>query len=146
MTAYLIRRLIQAVGVIIGVATVTFVMVFLMPGDAARMYAGPRAPESEVQRIRQLWGLNDPLPVQYVRYLGRAIQGDLGQSTRDKRPVLQAVLERLPATIELAVAGLFVELLLGVPLGVFSALRPGSWIDQVATTLVRVGISIPQFA
>jgi peptide/nickel transport system permease protein len=146
MTAYLIRRLMQAVGVIFGVATVTFVMVYLMPGDAARMYAGPRAPESEVQRIRQLWGLTDPLPVQYFRYLGRALRGDLGQSTRDKRQVLQAVVERLPATIQLALAGLFVELLLGVPLGVFSALRPGSWIDQLATTLVLIGISIPQFA
>src|SRR5258708_33626857 len=85
------RRIGEAVGVVFGDATVTFVMVFLMPGDAARMYAGPRAPEAEVQRIRQMWGLNDPLPVQYVRYLGRALQGDLGQSTRDKRPVLQAV-------------------------------------------------------
>ncbi len=146
MTAYLIRRVLQAVGVVFGVATVTFVMVFLMPGDAARMYAGPRAPEAEVQRIRQMWGLNDPLPVQYVRYLGRALQGDLGQSTRDKRPVLQAVIERLPPTIELALAGLFVELIFGIPLGILSALRPGSWIDQVTTVLALIGLSVPQFA
>lgn len=146
MAAYLIRRLLQAFGVIFGVATVTFVMIYLMPGDAARMYAGPRAPESEVQRIRELWGLTDPLPVQYIRYLGRALRGDLGQSTRDKRPVLQAVVERLPATIQLAVAGLCVELLLGVPLGILSALRPGSWIDQLSTVVVLLGVSIPQFA
>jgi peptide/nickel transport system permease protein len=146
MAAYLIRRLLQAFGVIFGVATVTFVMIYLMPGDAARMYAGPRAPESEVQRIRELWGLTDPLPVQYIRYLSRAVQGDLGQSTRDKRPVLHAVIERLPATIQLAVAGLCVELLLGVPLGILSALRPGSWIDQLSTVVVLLGVSIPQFA
>lgn len=146
MAAYLIRRLIGAVGVIFGVATVTFVIVYLMPGDAARMYAGPRAPEADVQRIRELWGLNDPLPVQYFRYLGRAIRGDLGQSTRDKRPVLQAIVERLPATMQLALAGLFVELIIGVPLGILSALRPGSWIDQVGTILALIGISIPQFA
>jgi peptide/nickel transport system permease protein len=146
MAAYLVRRLLQAVGVIFGVATVTFVMVYLMPGDAARMYAGPRAPESEVQRIRELWGMNDPLPVQYFRYLGRALRGDLGQSTRDKRPVLQAVVERLPATIQLAVAGLFVELLFGIPLGIVSALRPGSWLDRVSTIFVLIGISVPQFA
>ncbi len=146
MAAYLIRRLVQAVGVIFGVATVTFVIVFLMPGDAARMYAGPRAPESEVQRIRQLWGLNDPLPVQYIRYLSRAVRGDLGQSTRDKRPVLQAIVERLPATLQLALAGLSVELLFGVPLGILSAMRPGSWLDQISTVVALIGVSIPQFA
>jgi ABC-type dipeptide/oligopeptide/nickel transport system permease component len=146
VTAYLLRRFIGALGVIWGVATITFVMVFLMPGDAARMYAGPRAPEETVERIRELWGLNDPLPVQYVRYLGRAIQGDLGNSTRDKRPVLQAVMERLPATVQLALAGLAVELMIGVPLGIFAALYPGSWIDRVGTVLALIGISVPHFA
>jgi peptide/nickel transport system permease protein len=146
LTAYLLRRLLGAVGVIWGVATITFVMIFLMPGDAARMYAGPRAPEETVERIRELWGLNDSLPVQYVRYLGRAVQGDLGNSTRDKRPVLTAVVNRLPATLELALAGLFVELAVGIPLGIVAALRPGSWVDQFATTVALIGISIPQFA
>jgi peptide/nickel transport system permease protein len=146
VTAYLLRRLLGAVGVIWGVATITFVMIFLMPGDAARMYAGPRAPEETVERIRELWGLNDSLPVQYVRYLGRAVQGDLGNSTRDKRPVLEAVFTRLPATLQLAFAGLFVELAVGIPLGIVAALRPGSWIDQFATLVALIGISIPQFA
>jgi peptide/nickel transport system permease protein len=146
VTAYLLRRLLGTVGVIFLVASATFVLIFLMPGDAARMYAGPRAPEETVQRIRVLWGLDQPLPVQYVRYLGRAIQGDLGQSTRDKRPVLKAVFERLPATIQLALAGLCVELLLGIPLGILAATRPGSWVDQLATIVALFGISIPQFA
>ncbi len=146
MTAYLLRRLLGTVGVIFLVASATFILIFLMPGDAARMYAGPRAPEETVQRIRVLWGLDQPLPVQYVRYLGRALQGDLGQSTRDKRPVLQAVFERLPATIQLALAGLCVELLLGIPLGILAATRPGSWVDQLATIVALFGISIPQFA
>jgi peptide/nickel transport system permease protein len=146
MTAYLVRRLLGAVGVVFGVATISFIMIFLMPGDAARMYAGPRAPEETVQRIRVLWGLDQPLPVQYVRYLGRALQGDLGNSTRDNRPVLRAVLERLPATIQLALAGLCVELAFGLPLGIVAALRPGSWIDQLATVVSLIGISIPSFA
>ncbi|MBL8134377.1 MAG: ABC transporter permease [Anaerolineae bacterium] len=146
MTAYLVRRLIGAVGVVFGVATLTFVMVFMMPGDAARMYAGPRAPEATVQRIREIWGLDQPLPVQYVRYIGRALQGDLGNSTRDNRPVLTVVVERLPATIQLALAGLFVELIIGVPLGILAALRPGSWVDQLATVISLIGISIPSFA
>jgi peptide/nickel transport system permease protein len=146
MTAYLIRRLIGAVGVVFGVATITFLIVYLMPGDAARMFAGPRAPEETVQRIRVLWGLDQPLPVQYVRYLGRALQGDLGNSTRDQRPVIQAIGERLPPTIQLALAGLFVELLIGIPLGILAATRPGSLFDQLANIFGLIGISIPPFA
>jgi peptide/nickel transport system permease protein len=146
MSGYLLRRLLGALGVVFGVMTITFVMVFLMPGDAARMYAGPRAPEEAVERIREQWGLNDPLPVQYVRYLGRALQGDLGRSTRDQRPVLQAVAERLPATLQLALAGLLVELALGIPLGVLAATRPGSVWDNLATVGALIGISIPPFA
>jgi peptide/nickel transport system permease protein len=146
MSGYLLRRLLGALGVVFGVMTITFVMVFLMPGDAARMYAGPRAPEEAVERIREQWGLNDPLPVQYVRYLGRALQGDLGRSTRDQRPVLQAVAERLPATLQLALAGLLVELSIGIPLGVLAATRPGSVWDNMATVGALIGISIPPFA
>lgn len=146
MTQYLLRRLLGALGVIWGVATISFALVFLMPGDAARMYAGPRAPETVVERIREQWGLNDPLPVQYVRYLGRAVTGDLGNSTRDGRPVIQAVIDRIPATFALALAGLGVELAIGIPLGIIAALRPGSWIDQGATLFALIGTSIPQFA
>lgn len=146
MTTYIIRRLIAAVGVVFGVATISFIMVYLMPGDAARMYAGPRAPEETVERIRVLWGLDQPLPVQYVRYLSRALQGDLGNSTRDNRPVLRAVLERVPATVQLALAGLCVELLIGVSLGILAAVRPGSIFDQLATVVSLIGISIPSFA
>lgn len=146
MTGYLIRRLIGAFGVIFGVATISFIMVFFMPGDAARMYAVPRAPEETVQRIRVLWGLDQPLPVQYIRYLGRAVQGDLGNSTRDGRPVLRAVTERLPATVQLALAGLLVELAIGIPLGIVAALRPGGWVDRFATLISLAGISIPSFA
>lgn len=146
MSTYILRRLIGAFGVIFGVATITFVMVYLMPGDAARMFAGPRAPEETVQRIRELWGLDQPLPVQYVRYIGRALQGDLGVSTRDQRPVTVAVAERLPATIQLALAGLAVELVIGIPVGILAAVRPGSWFDRIATVVALIGISIPQFA
>lgn len=146
MYRYLVGRLIGAIGVIWGVATLSFVMVFLMPGDAARMYAGPRAPESTVQRIRHEWGLDQPLTVQYIRYMGRALQGDLGRSTRDNRAVLQAVLERLPPTIALALMGFFFEILIGFPLGLIAALKPGTWVDQIATLLALIGVSLPQFA
>jgi peptide/nickel transport system permease protein len=146
MQGYLFKRLIGGLGVILGVATISFVLVFMMPGDAARMYAGPRAPEEVVNRIREQWGLNDPLPVQYIRYIGRALQGDLGRSTRDQRPVTVAVTERLPATLQLALAGLFVELLIGVPLGILAATRPGSAVDNASTFGSLIGISLPPFA
>jgi peptide/nickel transport system permease protein len=146
MGTYILRRLLGALGVIWGVATIAFILVFLMPGDAARMYAGPRAPEETVERIRQEWGLNDPLPVQYVRYLGRAIQGDFGRSTRDNRPVTEAIVQRVPATLMLALAGLAVGTGVGIPLGIAAGLRPGTWVDQMATVFGLVGVSIPQFA
>ena len=78
--------------------------------------------------------------------MGRVLQGDFGNSTRDKRPVLKAVFDRLPATAQLAIAGLCVELAIGIPLGIISALRPGTWIDQLTTVISLIGISIPQFA
>src|SRR5664279_4354838 len=112
MAAYLLRRLIAAIGVIFGISLITFVMIFLMPSDPARLYAGPRAPEATVQSIREQWGLNDPVLTQYVRYVGRALQGDLGRSPRDGQKVLPAIIERIPATLQLALAGLFVELIL----------------------------------
>lgn len=146
MYRYLIGRLLGAIGVIWGVATLSFVMVYLMPGDPARMYAGPRAPEETVQRIRVLWGLDQPLMVQYFRYMDRALQGDLGRSTRDNREVLSAVVERLPATIELALAGFGFELLFGVPMGIIAALKPGSILDQISTAVALIAISLPQFA
>lgn len=146
MQSYLLKRLIGGLGVILGVATISFVLVFMMPGDAARMYAGPRAPEEVVNRIREQWGLNDPLPVQYVRYIGRALQGDLGRSTRDQREVTTAVTERLPATLQLALAGLFVELVIGLPLGILTATRPGSFLDNASTFGALLGISLPPFA
>ena len=145
MLAYLIRRLIASVGVLLGVSVVTFVMVFAMPGDPARMYAGPRAPEETVERIREQWGLNDPLPLQYARYMVRAVQGDLGRSITDRRDVLTSILGRLPASFQLALAGLTFELAIGIPLGILAASRPGSWADWLATTGSLVAISIPQF-
>jgi peptide/nickel transport system permease protein len=145
MGAYLIRRLLAAIGVLFGISLITFIIVFVMPGDPARIYAGPHASEETVERIRQEWGMNDPILVQYVRYITRAVQGDLGRSPRDRRAVLPAVLERVPATAQLALAGLVVELAIGVPLGIIAATRPGSRVDALTTTGALVALSIPPF-
>jgi peptide/nickel transport system permease protein len=145
MGAYLIRRLLAAIGVLFGISLITFIIVFVMPGDPARIYAGPHASEETVERIRQEWGMNDPILVQYVRYITRAVQGDLGRSPRDRRAVLPAVLERVPATAQLALVGLVVELAIGVPLGIIAATRPGSRVDALTTTGALVALSIPPF-
>jgi peptide/nickel transport system permease protein len=145
MGAYLVRRLLAAIGVLFGISLITFVIVFVMPGDPARLYAGPHASEETVERIRQEWGMNDPILLQYVRYITRAVQGDLGRSPRDRREVLPAVIERVPATAQLAIAGLVVELAIGVPLGIVAATRPGSKVDALTTTGALVALSIPPF-
>ncbi len=145
MGNYLVRRLFGAVGVMFGISIITFVIVFLMPGDPARLYAGPHADEATVERIREDWGMNDPVLVQYVRYIGRAVQGDLGRSPRDHREILPAILDHVPATAQLAIAGLAVELAIGVPLGIIAATRPGSKLDALTTVGGLVMLSFPSF-
>src|SRR5690349_3000279 len=129
MGRYLIKRLVGAIGVLLGISLITFVIIFLMPGDPARLYAGTHADQATVERIREEWGMNDPIFVQYVRYLGRAVQGDLGRSPRDHREILPTILQHVPATAQLAVAGLCVELAIGIPMGIIAATRPGSKLD-----------------
>lgn len=145
MGRYVLKRLVGAIGVLLGISLITFVIIYLMPGDPARMYAGPHADQATVESIREQWGLNDPLYVQYVRYLGRALQGDLGRSPLDHREILQAILQHVPATAQLAVAGLCVELALGIPMGIIAATRPGSKLDALITTGALVFVSIPPF-
>ncbi len=145
MLAYIARRGAAALGVLFGVATVTFVLNFVLPGDPARLLAGQRADAETVAAIRQQLGLDQPLPVQYVRFLGRLLQGDLGRSYVTNRPVLEIILERFPATALLTVSSMFLATVLGVLLGVLAAVRPNSWLDTVLMLLALLGISVPSF-
>ncbi len=145
MLAYIARRGAAALGVLFGVATVTFVLNFVLPGDPARLLAGQRADAETIAAIRQQLGLDQPLPVQYVRFLGRLLQGDLGRSYVTNRPVLEIILERFPATALLTVSSMFLATVLGVLLGVLAAVRPNSWLDTVLMLLALLGISVPSF-
>jgi ABC-type dipeptide/oligopeptide/nickel transport system permease component len=145
MLAYIARRGAAALGVLFGVATVTFVLNFVLPGDPARLLAGQRADAETIAAIRQQLGLDQPLPVQYVRFLGRLLQGDLGRSYVTNRPVLEIILERFPATALLTVSSMLLATVLGVLLGVLAAVRPNSWLDTLLMLLVLVGISVPSF-
>ena len=144
-TRTIIKRLLWLVLVVLGVSVITFVVSHLIPGDPARLIAGDRATDEIVANIRQGLGLNRPLPVQYWRYLTGLLHGDLGTSIRTSRPVLEDLRAFFPATLELALVALLLATLLGIPLGILSAVYRNKWVDQVVRTLSVIGISTPAF-
>jgi ABC-type dipeptide/oligopeptide/nickel transport system permease component len=143
--AYVLRRLALAVPTLVGVTVVVFALIRLVPGDPARLVLGLQASEEEVQRLRVQLGLDQPLPVQYVRFLGRLLQGDLGRSVVTGEPVAREIAARLPATVQLAVASTLVATAVGVAAGVVSATRQYSWLDYLVMTVALAGISLPVF-
>ncbi|HEX6422200.1 MAG TPA: ABC transporter permease [Acidimicrobiales bacterium] len=145
MTRYLLRRAGQSVAVLFGVSVAVFSIIHLVPGDPVRLALGTRFNQETYDALVARSGLDDPLIVQYVNWLGNALQGDLGVSFRSGRPVADLILERLPATVSLALAAIVVALLIALPLGLVSALRPRSVVDYVATFTSQIGISIPDF-
>lgn len=117
----------------------------MIPGDPARVMAGTDADEAGLQEIREKYGLNDPIPVQYVRWLGLALQGDLGESIRTREPVVKTVAGKLPITIQLACFSLMIAIGIAVPAGVFSAMRRNTAWDLLANAVSLCGVSIPSF-
>ncbi|MFS8627862.1 MAG: ABC transporter permease [Limnochordales bacterium] len=145
MTRYIVRRLLLAIPVLVGVSIVVFWMIRAIPGDPARVLAGEGAPLEVVERIREQYGLNEPPHVQYMVFLKHLLQGDLGRSIRSRRPVTEEVAARLGPTLELAAGSMVVAIVIGVSTGILSAVRPNSWIDAVSTFIALVGISMPVF-
>lgn len=145
MLAYLASRVLQAAGVLLGVSIITFLLVFLLPADPARMIAGRSATTATVASIRHELGLDRPLPLQYLSYLGGLVRGDLGRSYVQKAEVSRLIASRLAPTLQLALAGILFELLFGLPTGILAALKRGRATDQVLMALAFVGVSAPQF-
>ena len=145
MLAYIARRLIAVVPTLFGVALVVFLLVHLLPGDPARVIAGLLASEEDVERIRRQLGLDEPLPVQLARFMGRLLSADLGRSARTSQPVLDEILARLPNTIELAVASTLIATVVGVAAGVVAAARHNRWPDYVVSALTLFGVSMPVY-
>jgi len=145
MAEYLIRRFLSMILVVFLIFTVTFVIAYLIPADPARAVAGPRASLETIALIRRDLGLDEPLHVQYLRYLSRVLKGDLGTSYRQRLSVTGILLRRLPATAKLAFAGVLVELVLGIPVGIISAIRQRSVWDRTAMLLALFGVSAPSF-
>lgn len=146
MRGYLARRLVAAVGVLLGISMLVFAIVRLVPGDVVDVMLGTRNVTAEARAaLRAQLGLDAPLPVQYFRFLTNAVQGEFGVSLTNKMPVARAIAEQLPHTGALAAAALVVALGIGFPLGVLAALKPGSWADTLAMAVSVTGLSIPTF-
>ena len=145
MIHFLSRRLLLTIPVLLGVATLVFSLIHLVPGDPVQAMLGDSASPSDIADLRGRLGLNRPLYVQYGSFLKGLAKGDLGVSLRTNQPVSAAIAERLPATVELATAAMIVAVLFAIPLGILAAVRAGTHVDHVATTLALVGISMPNF-
>ena len=145
MQRYALRRLLLTIPVLFGVSVLAFAIVRVVPGDPVRLIAGPDAPEDVVARIRVELGLDRPLHVQYLAFLGRAVQGDLGRSLRTRGSVVDEILTRFPATFELTTASMVVAVLVGIPLGLLSAARRATWVDYLAMGGSLSMLSMPIF-
>ncbi|HUS69560.1 MAG TPA: ABC transporter permease [Anaerolineae bacterium] len=144
MTAYLIRRLLQSILVIVGVSMIVFVVTRAI-GDPARMMLPLEATEEQVEAFRDKMGFNDPLWVQFWNWGKNAIRGDFGDSLWQRTDALQLVLERMPATLLLCSTAIVIAVAASLPLGILAALRPRSWLDKATTSFSLIGVCIPDF-
>jgi peptide/nickel transport system permease protein len=145
MFRLLIRRLFWAIPVVLGVSTLVFFLIHLIPGDPVDLMLGEQAAPADRAALRSALHLDDPIPVQYGRFLKGIARGDLGRSLRSGRPVSEMILARYPATLQLAFTALLISLLIAVPIGIFSAIRPQSPADTGALLLSLIGVSMPNF-
>ncbi len=141
----ILKRLLLAVPSLIGVVIVTFLLTRALPGDPAAYFAGPAATKEAIEEIRVKLGLDQPLIVQFVRYVGDLSHGDLGSSLTTGQPVAAEIKTRLPASAELTLLGLLVSMAIAIPLGIFAATRPGSLIDHACRVVATAGVSLPVF-
>ena len=145
MTAYLLRRALALVPVLVVVVTVTFLLIHLIPGDPVSVMLGPDATPAQIQATRQALGLDRPLHEQLLKFYGRILRGDLGQSYFLDRPVTQALLERAEPTLVLTCSALFVAIVIGVPSGIVAAAAPGSLWDRTLMLAALLGVCVPGF-
>lgn len=145
MIPYLLKRLVGVLVVALGVLTITFFLVSMIPGDVATFYAGPHASGPQIAEIRHVLGLDQPKYVQYFNYLWQTLQGNLGESATLNEPVGTALLQRLPQTAWLAGAVIFVEMVVMLVFGVLSAVYEGRLIDRITAALAALGVSLPGF-
>jgi peptide/nickel transport system permease protein len=145
MQEYLLRRLLLLIPTVIGVTLIVFLMMRVIPGDPVANMMGEAYSEADAQRLRRELGLDQPVFLQYCKWLGLLVQGDWGRSMFTNRPVLAEVLYRLPVSLELIVFSTFISLLIALPAGVIAAVRPNTWKDYSAMMVAMAGVSLPEF-
>jgi len=145
MLKYVVRRLIQTIPVLLGVTILVFSLMHLIPGDPAQIIAGESAPKNQVEQIREKLGLNDPVPVQYGKFLGNILQGDLGTSIKSNAPVLDEIQARFWITVELAIYSTILSVFLGLIAGIVSAVRQYTFLDVAIMIVALFGLSMPNF-
>ncbi len=145
MISFAFKRLLLAIPTLLVMLTAIFVLVRLVPGDAASVILGDQATEASLRAMRARLGLDQPIQVQYLHFLGEVLTGNLGQSLSSGRTVVQEVLLVLPSTIQLTLAAIVIGIVLGLPLGILAALGRNSWIDYVSRLVSLVGLSFPAF-
>jgi len=141
----ILKRLATVIPTLIGVIIVTFLLTRVLPGDPAVYFAGPAATPQSIAEIRKSLGLDRPLPDQFLRYVNELAHGNFGNSLSTGRPVAAEISSRLPASAELTLMGLFLAIAIAVPLGIFAAVRQGSWIDHLCRVIATAGVSLPVF-
>jgi ABC-type dipeptide/oligopeptide/nickel transport system permease component len=142
---FILRRLLATIPTLLGVLILVFLITRLTPGDPARQIAGAEASQADVERIQHQLGLDRPIPVQFGHFLVDAVQGDLGRSLLNDRPVLGELVSRFPTTLRVTTIAIGIAILIGLPLGVLSATRRHSWVDGLATLIALFGVSMPLF-
>ncbi|HTK07169.1 MAG TPA: ABC transporter permease [Ktedonobacteraceae bacterium] len=145
MARYIVRRLLFMLPVALVVSFLVFMTIHLVPGDPALVLLGEEATPQTVAALHKQLGLDQPLPVQYGLWLWHTLHGDMGQSIQLQQPVLQAIIQRLPVSLELGIAALLLSLLLALPLGVYSATHRNSWLDWLVSLSTLLGTAIPSF-
>ena len=146
MSKYILNRVLLTIPVLLGVSVAVFSMLHLVPGDPVMaMFAETGASGRQIEEVRERLGLNDSLPVQYLRFLGNALRGDLGKSLWGERDVSEMIIEAMPATIQLTLAGMGVAIVLGLTLGIVAALNHNRWLDNATMVVALAGISMPSF-
>jgi ABC-type dipeptide/oligopeptide/nickel transport system permease component len=145
MVSHLLRRIIGTIPVVLLISLLVFLLIHAAPGDPADLLLSDEASAQDIAEARHRWGLDQPIYVQYLRFLANMLSGNFGISFRFSDPVISVIGERLPATIELAVVSLLIALILGIPLGVWAGAKPNSWADNLGSFFGFFGISMPSF-
>jgi peptide/nickel transport system permease protein len=145
MLGFLLRRILATIPVVVLISFLVFLLIHAAPGDPADLLLSEEASPEDIAEARHRWGLDQPIYVQYFRFLANILSGDLGTSFKYADPVISLIGERLPATIELALASMLIAIAIGIPLGVWAGAKPNSWADNLGSTFGFFGISMPSF-